>query len=275
MIRRILVGLGGTPFTPVAIRQAVALAAEHDTELTGVTLVNVHRAALVGCGPPESSVFVSTQIAQFSDVEARIDHAVEEFNDVAEAAGVTRRSIVRETGEPFAKLIDLARYHDVVVCGLKKLLKYEFADGDPLDILVRFMTSGVQPVLSVGEADRTIRRALVAYSGSAESTRAMKRFVQFRLFPDAQIRVMTFGSGETARRAAESAAEFCRIHGFDADARTSPANAKTALLTEADDFGSDVIVLGSSARKTFVRRMLGDTALHVIKNSQVPLFLCQ
>jgi nucleotide-binding universal stress UspA family protein len=86
---------------------------------------------------------------------------------------------------------------------------------------------------------------------------------------------MTFGDDEKARRDAEAAAEFCRIHGFDADARTSSASAKAALLAEADEFGADVIVLGSSARKTLIRRMLGDTALHVIKNAQVPLFVCQ
>ena len=50
MIKRILVGLGGTGFTTVAIRRAVELAQIHDAQLTGVTVVDVERLRRVGSG---------------------------------------------------------------------------------------------------------------------------------------------------------------------------------------------------------------------------------
>jgi len=38
MMKRILVGLAGTTYTPVAIERAVTLANSHDAEVTGVTV---------------------------------------------------------------------------------------------------------------------------------------------------------------------------------------------------------------------------------------------
>ena len=43
MIKRILVGLGGTPFTTTAIRYAVELAKVHQAEVLGVTVTDRRR----------------------------------------------------------------------------------------------------------------------------------------------------------------------------------------------------------------------------------------
>jgi nucleotide-binding universal stress UspA family protein len=274
VIKRILVGLGGTPITPVAVREAVDLAARHGAELTGVTVVDTRESALVERDPPESGVLVQSRLAQLSGIGERIDRAIDDFELVAAMAGVCYR-VVHETGEPFERMIDLARFHDLTVCGLNKLLKYEFAPGRPLDMLVRFMTSGVQPILSVTEMRRPIKRVLIAFSGSAESTRAMKRWVQMRLFPTAELRVVSFGPAFFMQPLVDASVEYCKAHGYTVAGHTVDAEAKEALLDEAADYDADLIVLGSSARKTFLRRMLGDTALQIISEAQIPLFVCQ
>jgi len=51
MIKRILLGLGGTPFTDVAIERAVELAKGHDALITGVTVVDTKQLAQVGPVP--------------------------------------------------------------------------------------------------------------------------------------------------------------------------------------------------------------------------------
>ena len=43
MIKRILLGLGGTPYTTVAIQRAVELAKRFEAEITGVTVLDVER----------------------------------------------------------------------------------------------------------------------------------------------------------------------------------------------------------------------------------------
>ena len=51
MIKRILLGLGGTPFTDVAIERAVELAKVHDALITGVTVVDIKQLTQVGPVP--------------------------------------------------------------------------------------------------------------------------------------------------------------------------------------------------------------------------------
>jgi len=51
MIKRILVGLGGTVYTPSAVRHAIDLCRTHDAELTGVTVIDMERLTHVGAAP--------------------------------------------------------------------------------------------------------------------------------------------------------------------------------------------------------------------------------
>ena len=43
MIKRILLGIGGTPYTSVAIQRAVELAKRFEAEITGVTVLDLDR----------------------------------------------------------------------------------------------------------------------------------------------------------------------------------------------------------------------------------------
>ena len=51
MLKRILVGLGGTEYTVTAIKQAVALAIAHDAEVTGVSIIDEGRLTYSGPVP--------------------------------------------------------------------------------------------------------------------------------------------------------------------------------------------------------------------------------
>ena len=46
----------------------------------------------------------------------------------------------------------------------------------------------LRPLITVSSKHRRISNVLIAYSGSMESAKAMKRFAQLRLWPDANLR---------------------------------------------------------------------------------------
>ena len=117
MIRRILVGLGGTPYTSVGIQRAVELASRHEADLTGVTLVD--KSAMLDF--PESGTLAYTQLMELGDAEQRIAQSITEFHTACQEAGVMQYRVVQETERPFTKLIELARYRDLVIFGLQKL----------------------------------------------------------------------------------------------------------------------------------------------------------
>mgnify|MGYP001581028893 CR=1 FL=1 len=54
MIKKILLGLGGTPYTTVAIQRAVELARRFDAEITGVTVLDLERLTKVGLAQEET-----------------------------------------------------------------------------------------------------------------------------------------------------------------------------------------------------------------------------
>ena len=272
MIKRILVGLGGSPYTSVGIRRAVELAIRHEAEITGVTLLD--KEAMLD--HPESGAQAHMRLMKLGDAEFSIAESITEFHTACEEAGVKQRRVVQETERPFNKLIDLARYHDLVIFGLQKLFKYTFFSENPHDLLVRLVTAGVRPLIAVTDNYRSVSRVLIAYSGSMESAKAMKRFVQLELFRSVTLKVVTFGnSNANARLLLDGATEFCHAHGYVVESQTLPGSAKDGLLIEAKQWEADMIVLGNSARSVLLRHVLGDTALHVMQHADVPLFVCQ
>ena len=275
MIKTILVGLGDLPYSQSATHYGLQLAQLHDAELTAVTLVDVHR--LESTGPiPIGGGRAAKELREYRLKLTRdiVEQAVQHFEQACREAGVRFR-ILHEEGDPFARMIDCARYHDLVVCGLKSLFEHGVIDEPPRE-LVELIEGGVRPVLAVTPEPQTIERALIAYSGSPESAKTMKRFVQMRLWPNLEMRIATFGGNEDeANKLLNDAAAYCRIHGFQPEVEHVPGQPMEQVLPYAAQWNADLIVMGSSAQNFFLRNLIGETASHVVTNADRPLFLCQ
>lgn len=276
MMKRILVGLAGTPYTPVAIQRAVALAAQHQAEVTGVTVIDMSKISQLSGVSSGTDSADNSRRQRLAITRDHVEQALTDFQAACDGAGVKGR-IIQESDVPFTKLIDLARYHDVMVFGMRSVFEHDFLCEDPHSLLVRLVAAGVRPMIAVSPKFRFISRVLIAYGGSMESAKAMKRFVQLRLWPEAQLKIMTFNESESeASRLAHDAADYCRAHGYHVDAyQTNTGVPKNLLLAAATLWQADMIVMGNSARSVLLRRVLGDTALEVLQNTEIPLFLCQ
>ena len=266
MIKRILVGLGGTPYTPVSIAHAVLLAQEHDAELTGVTVLDPRRMRHLS-GPQQHAL---REISA-----AGLSHAVEEFETACQAAKI-QYQVVAESGDAFTKLVDLSRYHDLIFFGLRSVWDYDFLAGDPDTLLIRLVSAGVRPLIAASQQFRPINRVLIAYNGSMESAKVLKRFVQMRVWPQAELKIVMFHPSETqANELLHSAEAYCRAHNFRVCCEAFPGDPKLLLLTAAELWQADLIVMGSSTRSVLVRKMMGDTLLETLRTTNIPLFLAQ
>ena len=275
MLKRILVGLGGTDYTVTAINQAVALAMANDAEMTGVTIIDKERLSHVGPVPIGGGNYARGLVAdRIEKARDRVDWAMQEFTEACSASGVRHR-VLREVGEPFSLMIDHARYHDLMIFGLRSLFEFDLVP-DPHDALVRLVEAGVRPLLAVSKGFHPVNKVLIAYSGSMESAKAMKRFVQMRLWPEAKLRIVTFAHQEDkAEQLVGDAADYCRAHGFEPEVACVPESPKNHLLPYAAEWGADLTVVGNSARNLLLRRIVGETALHVSRHSDRPRFLAQ
>lgn len=275
MIKRLLVGIGGTPFTTVAVKRAAELAQAHAAHLTGVTVVDLKNLQKVGPVPLGGGAFAQRMTQRRIEVtKERIEEAVAAFEKICSDRGISF-SVEHETGDPFDLMIAHARYHDLTIFGLRSLFDYGIAE-EPKDALIRLVSQGVRPILAVSAEYRTIRKALVAYSGSMESAKAMRRFVQMRLWPDVQIDIVTF-AGETEKGEALllAAAEYCRAHGFETNTVLDNEDPDDGILSRARRSNADIIVMGNSVRSLMLRQVLGSTALSTIQNADRPIFLAQ
>jgi nucleotide-binding universal stress UspA family protein len=275
MIKRILLGLGGTPFTDVAIERAIELAKDHGARITGVTVVDTKRLKQVGPLPPGGDAFAEKlRKKRLSITEQRIDKAIEKFTKKCKKSGISTK-VKRETGDPFETMIAHARYNDATIFGLKSLFDYGFTV-EPRDALIRLVSQGVRPIIAVSPQFRSIRRVLIAYSGSMESAKAMRRYVQLNPWRNVDLRVVHFGkSGKGADRLLKDAAEYCRDHGFNTETESVANSAKDHLIEYAQQNDMDLIVMGNSIRNLLFRHLIGDTVLNAIQQTDRPLFLAQ
>ena len=275
MIKRILVGIGGTEFTDVAIERALEIAKIHDAIVTGVTVVDIKRLQKVGPVPLGGAAYADKLRKKRTEItKERIEQAVTKCEDGCRKSGIACK-IEQETGDPFELMISHARYNDITIFGLRSLFDYGLTP-EPRDALIRLVSQGVRPIVAVSPQYREIRRVLVAYNGSMESAKAMRRYVQLRPWANVTLRIVFLGDeNERAQGLLEDARGYCQAHGFDAETELVKAPAKNGLIeyAQANDF--DLIVMGNSSRSILVRQIVGDTVLSTIQQADRPLFLAQ
>jgi nucleotide-binding universal stress UspA family protein len=276
MIRRILVGLGGTPFTRAATRWATDLGEVHKAQLTGVTVVDTRKLESVGPVPAGGSYYAR----KMRDSMLKVTHegtelAVSLFKEHCGKQQVVCRRIQYETGDTFEAMISEARFNDLTIFGLRSIFEYGFVD-DPDKAILKLLRQGVRPIMAVAEDHRPIRKVLMAVSGSMESARAARDFLHLNPWPGASLRLVHFRlRNETEPFLLESAAEYCRAHGFEAETEVLDGDPRNDLLPYARQHEADLIVMGNSSQNILVRSLLGDTVLEAVKSADIPLFLSQ
>ncbi|MCL4209209.1 MAG: universal stress protein [Phycisphaeraceae bacterium] len=275
MLKRILVGLGGTPYTLAAMQHALDLARRHQAETTGVTVLEASQVADVGPVPlGAGAAAAELREHRVREILAAQDEQIARFHRLFDSANCVAR-VIRETGDPFEELTSLWRYHDLTILGLQGLFEYGVVR-DPQDCVVRLIAKGVRPILAVAREHRVIRRVVIAYNGSMGSAKTMKRFIQSRLWDDPEIHIVCFELPEGESRALLHAAQdYCRAHGYEAAIHHVQESPRSGLPPFVERLGADLVVMGSTNRSRLAKLMLGDTAVHMLRHATIPLFLGQ
>jgi nucleotide-binding universal stress UspA family protein len=240
-----------------------------------VTILDSSQVRFEGIGLLKAPNLHAVRAERMQIAREHIQQTVGDFQTACQTASIRHR-IVEESGDAFTRLLDLTRYHDLMVFGLRSIFEYDFLAGDPESLLIRLVGAGVRPLIAVTEQHRSISRVLIAYSGSIESATSMKRFVQMRLWPDAELRVVTFHSDTTiAFELLREAENYCRSHGFSVCHDSDQGAPEGQLLAAAKMWEADMIVMGNSGRNVLLRKLLGDTLRATLHSTDRPLFLAQ
>ncbi len=100
--------------------------------------------------------------------------------------------------------------------------------------------------------------------------------MHMQLWQDLTLKVVTFEHpSEVAQTLLSDMAGYCRAYGYDPETEHVKGGPKQQLLQHATDWNADLIVLGNSAKHLWVKNLLGETAMNVIRQASIPLFLSQ
>jgi len=276
MVKRILVALSGTSYTPIAVQCAVELAQRHNASVTGVTVVDLKSLSDVGPVPLGAHAAAhSLAEHRLAITQERIEEEIANFEKACDNANINY-AVDHEDGDPFDLLLKLWRYHDLTIIGLRGLFEYGVVH-QPDDMIVRVIHHGVRPIIAVSHEHHPIKRVLIAYNGSHESAMAMKRFAQAHLWADVTVKVACFGfEDEAALPLLTDATVYLRAHDYAPETESLPGYPTEGLLKHSREWQADLVVMGSTSRRRITKLLkIGETALEALIHADVPLFLSQ
>jgi nucleotide-binding universal stress UspA family protein len=274
-MKRILVGIGEAEYSSSATKLAIELAQRFDASVAAIGIVDLVRLRNVGPVPVGGGAAASEmRQTRYAKASEMISTCIDSFVEACEAASV-RFAVKREVGEAMPALIDVARYYDLLICGLGGMFEHGVVE-EPREELRQIVESGIYPLLAVASKHRKISRVLVAYSGSVESAMTMRQYAELNLFPNARVKIAHFQRDhEDGAKLLADAQSYFAAHAIETAAELVDEPPGEGLLPLADRFRADLIVVGNSAKSLLRRRVFGETALWAMRSSPLPLFLGQ
>lgn len=277
MIRRVLLSVGGTPFSTACVHQSVTIASLCHSSVTALAVVDEKRLGNVGPVPlGGAQAAADLRDYRLKGARERIEETIEQLQAACEQRRVPV-SIRREHGDPLGLTLAYARYHDLAVVGLHSMFEYHVlgdCDRVAAHVLRSLIEGGVKPLIAIADRPPPIRRVLLAFSGSVKSAKSMQEFIHLHLWPNAALRILVCGQPQAqAECLLHEASVYCRAHGYDAESCVRLGPPKREILVEAEEWDADIVVIGSHTRHRLESLCGANTMLHIIRHSQRSLFI--
>ena len=278
MLRRLLVSVSHSPAAASQSKIAIEIAKQHNAKITGCAIVDVDRIGMVGPAP------VGAFSYRVRLIETRLRDATKDANDSLNAlesecdrANVGYQAVSLRGGTD-ETLSSVWRFQDLALIPTRPWSPGE-RNADDVAAVLHLIALGLRPMLAVPEnSEWKPTSALIGLSGSLDSAKAFKQFVQSGLCPDANLHLVSVGkpkSGESTASLLEHAAEYAVDHGYKVTKSPLPSGSDRTkiLLDEAERVDAGVIVIGSSYRRFLAFEQFGSHATGVLEQSKVPVFV--
>ena len=272
--KTILVHVDQSRRAPERIRIAAQFAIDNEAHLVGV--------ATTGLSPfvfTDTGLAIPSILPQLDLLRGDAERALSTFETQVKALGVKsfeKRLVNDEAG---AGLSLHARYCDLTVIG-----QIDMDESSPTvrsDFPEYVLMNCARPVLLIpaaGTFKHVGTRALVAWNGSSEATRALVSALPL-LRRAQQVDVVVFGSEpESLLQVAHPGADiglYLARHGIRAEVSQHPIDIDVgnALLSAAADASSDLIVMGAYGHSRFREILLGGATRTVLASMTVPIWM--
>lgn len=189
-------------------------------------------------------------------------------------AGVTCET-AHETGGLVQVMLDYESRADMVVLGQRG--EHAAWSGGGLGTSVeRMVRASVKPCLVAPEKFHQIQHMLIAYDGSAESSKALRAGIALAPALGSEVTITTvaaLGGEDAASGILRQAKQQALDAGLKVHLELLHGNPEAEILQVRETVGADLIVMGAYGHTRIREFIVGSTTSHVIRKANVPVLL--
>lgn len=278
MIKSILFCTDGSEYSSVAGDYAIWLAQKLGARIVALHVTDVRLleapllADLSGAIGAQPYQALLPQLQEMQKQRAGV--ILDAIADRCRKAGISCATLHR-TGSLVENIADEEMRTELVVLGQRG--EHAQAIGQFLGSSVeRVVRRSIKPCLVTPAKFRELRQMLMAYDGSAHSSKSLQVAIELCQALNLKLSIVTVVSAPSetgVTNALEDAVRTARDHGIEPSAETLVGHAEQQILEYAERRQTDLIVMGAYGHTRIRELILGSTTSHVIRKSDVPVLL--
>lgn len=276
MIKSILVALDDSRSGHVAQELAISTAKKHKAEVTGLAILNQPKPSSLGEMLRRSVESVThAHEEEHQAALKRIEAEAKAFSERCAAEGVPCTPIAKE-GEAYPFIATESSLHDLLVVGREHVAGAP-TPGDEASIVKLLLQHSVRPLFLTPPAPPEGGvSVVVAYDGSAPSSRALQLFALLGLDEGREVHVVSIDdNNKVADALSLRAATYLRKHGMvvrphGIDSGEAPAD---IIADKCKEVSAQMAVVGSMGHGGWRESLVGSSTLALLRFARIPLFI--
>jgi nucleotide-binding universal stress UspA family protein len=283
MIRSILVALAESPYDAGAKNVAFWLAKKEGSQLHALAVVDLTAFEMPVLGGPDSfmpsvlSPSLSESQSLMNDLMADARKRLDLFAGECAARGIPVFTEAK-TGIPGEVISQTAAAHDIVIVSRIGYSRIASAQETVDAWIAPAVRRSVRPVLVADtefKEGRDIRNILVAYDGSAHSSRALLAVAELAARPGVQCSLLTVAHSEDlGREVLDPAGAFLSHHGVTAQKQIIINDRPSDVICElASSGGFDIVVMGAFGHSPIREALFGSTTERILSHCAANVIL--
>lgn len=282
MVKSILIGLDGSPFSQAAIELSMHWAKQADIMLVGIgiipepSIISAAPTPVVPGLPPIDPMAEKLRVDRqlFKDEFRKVESYLQQFALKCAEQKIACK-LLEDIGHPPERIVRQSERFDLVILGRRTFF---LRDGqEEVDAVIKDVARHCpRPVVTVPNSLRPGKCVLVAYDGSIQAARALQAFESSGLLKDHKIRILSIAeSHEEAEAHAQRAVDFLTWHDRKSQVVAVATRDNPAEVIQQHTWKDDpsLLVMGVFGHSRLREYLFGSVTRSLLKTSPVPMFL--
>ncbi len=276
MLTSILIGLDGSAYSDVAVEVGIQWATKFNAMLVGLGIVDEPTICKREPVPLGGAAYKRERDEQLlAEGRRKVEEFLDRFGARCAEAGVAYKE-VEDVGSPYEEILRESHQYDLVLLGHETHFHFETSDRAD-ETLWQVVRHESRPVVVAPAKIHAGAAVVVAYNGSPPADRALQAFQASGLDFGEDVTVVSVDhDGDKATSEAGRAVEFLTRHGIRAVpcVREPAGSAALTILDEVRQRNARLLVMGACGHSALREALLGSVTKRVLRDSPVPVFLC-